>query len=81
MAAIGIILLVAGAIVAYGVDAAVDGVDLRVIGLIIMAGGVLALLTAAIQGAGWMSMSSRKMRTERHMSDDGRHYVEESKIA
>lgn len=80
MAAIGIILIVAGAIVAFAVDAAVEGVDLRVLGYILMAGGGLALLAAAIQGAGWMSMGSNRMRSERHVSSDGRHVVEESRV-
>jgi len=79
MAAIGIILIVAGAIIAWGVNAAVDGVDLQVIGYIVMAGGAIALLVAAIQAAGWWSRSTTRMQTERHVSPDGRHYVEETK--
>lgn len=79
MAAIGIILLVVGAIVAWGINAAFDGVDLQAIGFIIMAGGVLALLVAAIQAAGWWSRSARHMQTERHVSADGQHYVEETR--
>lgn len=78
LAILGIILIVAGAIITFAVDAAADGVDLEALGYILMAGGGLALLAAAIQGAGWMSMSSNKMHTERHMSSDGRHYVEET---
>lgn len=78
MAAIGVMLIVVGAIVAFGVDAAVEGLDLRAIGFIVMAGGGLALLIGAIQGAGIMSMKSRRMSTERHVSADGQHYVEET---
>ncbi len=78
MAALGIFLIVAGAIVAWGVDAVVDGFDLQAIGYILMAGGAIALLVAAIRAAGWMSMTNRRMRTERHMSSDGQHYVEET---
>ena len=78
LALLGIILIVAGAIVAFAVDTAVEGVDLRILGYILMAGGGLSLLAAAITGAGWMSMSNRKMKTERHASSDGRHYVEET---
>lgn len=81
LALFGIILIVAGAIVTFAVSTAVEGVDLEALGYILMAGGGLALLAAAIQGAGWMSMSSKKMRTERHMSDDGQHYVEETHTA
>jgi hypothetical protein len=77
-AALGIILIVAGAIVAFGIERAVDGFDLQAIGYIMMVGGALSLLVAAIQGLGWMSRSRRTFETERHMSPDGSHYVEET---
>jgi hypothetical protein len=80
-AALGILLLVAGAIVTFAIDRQADGVDLAAIGWIMMAGGGLALFVAAVQGAGWMTMNKTKMRTERHVSDDGKHYVEESQTA
>ena len=76
-AAIGVILVVAGAILTFAVEKTVEGVDLDVIGWIMMGGGALSLIIAAIQGAGWMSMSNSKLHTERHMTDDGKHYVEE----
>jgi hypothetical protein len=79
MAAIGIILLIVGAVVVWGVDTAVDGVDLQAIGYIVMAGGALALVVAAIQALGWWSRSTTTMQTERHVSPDGRHYVEETR--
>ena len=78
MAALGIILMIAGGIVAWGVDAVADDFDLQAIGYILIAGGAIALLVAAIQGAGWMSRSNRQMRTERHVSTDGNHFVEET---
>ena len=77
-AALGIILLVAGAVVTFAVDTAVDGVDLKALGYIMMGGGALSLLIAAIQGAGYMSMGKNKMSSERHVSPDGRHVVEET---
>jgi hypothetical protein len=80
-AALGVLLVVAGAILTFAVNEAVDGVNLEVIGWILMGGGALSLLIAAIQGAGWMSMSNTRMRTERHVSDDGHHYVEETRSA
>lgn len=80
-AALGIILLVAGAIVTFAVDQQAEGVDLAAVGWIMMAGGGLALLVAAVQGAGWMSMTKTRMHTERHMSDDGKHYVEDTQTA
>jgi hypothetical protein len=78
MAALGILLVVAGAIIAWGVDAVVDGFDLQAIGYILMAGGAIALVVAAIRGAGWMSMRSTKMRTERVASPDGTQFVEQT---
>ncbi len=80
MTALGVILIIAGAVLAFGIDAAVDGADLRLIGLIVMAGGLLALIVGIVQGNGFSSMGSRKMRTERHVSADGRHVVDESEV-
>jgi Domain of unknown function (DUF6458) len=79
MAALGIILIVAGAIVSFAIDRAVDGVDLVVLGYILMAGGALALIAAAVRGALWKSSSNTDIHTERHMSPDGQHYVEETR--
>lgn len=76
-AILGILLLVAGAIVTFAVERSADGVDLEAIGWILMAGGALSLLVALIQAAGWMSMSNTKFHTERHVSADGQHFVEE----
>ena len=74
---LGIILLVVGAIVTFAIDASVDGVDLVVIGYILMAGGVASLLAAAVQGAAWQSRSNSKMHVEKHRSSDGQHFVED----
>lgn len=74
---LGIILLVVGAIVTFAIDATADGVDLVVIGYILMAGGVASLLAAAVQGAAWQSRSNSKMHVEKHMSSDGQHFVED----
>lgn len=79
LALFGILLVVAGAIVAFAVNTSVEGVDMEALGYILMGGGGLALLAAAIKGAGWMSMSKNKMHSERHASADGNHYVEETK--
>jgi hypothetical protein len=77
-AALGIILLVAGAIITFAVDRQAEGVDLAAIGWIMMAGGALSLVVAIVQGAGWMSMNKTKMHSEKHVSSDGRHQVEET---
>lgn len=76
-AALGIVLLVAGAIITFAIDRNAEGVDIAQIGWIIMAGGGLALMIAAIQAAGWMSARNTTFHTERHMTADGRHFVEE----
>lgn len=81
LVALGIMLVIVGAIVTFAIDAAVDGVDLQAIGWIIMGGGALALIAAAIQGAGWLSMSNRQMHSERHVSSDGNHVVEDTKVS
>jgi len=75
---LGIILLVAGALITFAIDAAIEGVDLVAVGYILMGAGVLSLIAAAIQGAGFMSMGNNKMRSERHVSPDGNHVVEET---
>ena len=78
---IGIILVIVGAIITFAIDAAVEGVDLKAVGFILMAGGGLALVAGAIKGAGMMSMGDKKMRSERHVSPDGNHVVEESEVS
>lgn len=75
---LGIILLALGAIVAFAINAAVEGVDLLAIGYILMGSGVIALIAAAIQGAGFMSMGKHDMVSEKHVSPDGNHVVEET---
>lgn len=77
-AALGIILLVAGAVLAFAVEREAEGVDLTAIGWIMIAGGGLALIVAMVQGAGFMSLNKSKLRSERHMSSDGQHVVEET---
>ena len=77
-AGLGIILIITGAIVAFGVEQAVDGFDLQAIGYILMVGGAISLLVAAIQGLGWMSRGRHKVQSERIVSPDGGHVVEET---
>ncbi len=77
---LGIILVVAGAVLTFAVNTAVDNVDLAAIGWILMAGGAIAFVAAAIRGAGWMSMSNKRYTSERHVSPDGQHVVEETRM-
>ncbi len=76
-AALGIILLVAGAVLAYAVEAESEGFDLVTIGWILMAGGAVSLVVAMIQGAGLLSRSNMQVHAERHRSADGRVDVED----
>lgn len=80
-AALGILLLIAGAILVFAVEKSAEGIDIAAIGWILIAGGGLSLLVAAIRAAGWMSMTNSKMHVERHASADGRHVVEETHTA
>ena len=80
-AALGILLIVAGAIITFAVDRQAEGVDLEALGWILMAGGGLSLLISAIVGASWMSTRSQHVHTERHVSADGGHLVEETHVA
>jgi hypothetical protein len=80
-AALGIFLIVTGAVLTFAINDTFEGVDLEMIGWILMAGGAVSLLVAAVIGAGWMASNKSRFVTERHVSDDGRHYVEETKTA
>lgn len=77
---LGIFLVVVGAIVAFAINTAVEGVDLQMLGWIIMGGGLIAIVAGAIQGAGMTSMTRNRMRSERHVSPDGHHVVEETDV-
>ncbi len=79
LVAFGIILVIAGAIITFAVDAQVDNVDLAAIGWILMAGGAASILFGAIRGASFMSMRNTRFQHERHVSPDGTHVVEETR--
>lgn len=76
---IGIILLVAGAILAFAVNESVESVDLVMIGWILIAAGGLSLLIGAVRAMGLMSMQTNRVRTERQVSSDGNVMVEETR--
>lgn len=58
VAALGLVLIVGGALVAWGVDAFASGFDLQAIGYLMMGGGALALAGAAISGLGGVSAAN-----------------------
>lgn len=70
MTALGLLLFAAGAIMRFAIAYSVDGVDLSVIGVILMAVGAVAFIV------GLFKPSSHTV-SERHVSADGRHVVEE----
>jgi len=81
LAALGIVLIVAGAILTFAVDRQAEGFDINAVGWILMAGGALALLAALIQAVAWSGSRGFKSHTERHVSGDGGSYVEEKRVS
>ncbi|MBK9726403.1 MAG: DUF6458 family protein [Candidatus Lutibacillus vidarii] len=59
----GVFLLVLGAILNWGVADRVSGVNLHVIGLICMAGGVLAILLSLVTGSRSRGYSATRTAT------------------
>jgi hypothetical protein len=72
MAAIGLVLLALGAVLRYAITAEANGVDLDMVGLILMATGGVGFLFGLFEG------TFRRNRVERHVSTDGRHVIEEN---
>jgi hypothetical protein len=75
MALLGILLMVIGAILIWGIDVVTNGVNLDVIGVILLVAGALAFVAGLFTGG-----FGSRMRTERHVSGDGRHVVEDSSV-
>lgn len=72
MGGLGVLLLAVGAVLAFAVNYEAEGVDLSMIGVILMIVGAIGLLAALVQGR----FMSFRTTTERHVSNDGRHVVE-----
>ena len=72
MGALSILLLAAGAILTFAVDATASGVDLVAVGVILMVVGGLGLIVSLVRG------TFTGFRSERYVSPDGRHMVEET---
>ena len=73
MGAFSLFLIAVGAILAFAVNAAVDNVNIVAVGIILMVVGGIGLIAAMARGSFWGGY-----RSERHVSADGRHVVEES---
>jgi hypothetical protein len=71
MAALGITLIALGAVLRYAVTAEASGIDLDMVGIIMMATGAVGFVLGLFEGR------MRSTRTEtHHVSDDGDHVVE-----
>jgi len=70
MTALGITLIALGAVLRYAVTAEASGIDLDLVGLIMMATGGVGFVFGLFEGR------MRSTRTETHVSDDGDHVVE-----
>lgn len=71
---IGIVLLVVGGILAFAVNATIAGIDIHVIGYIVMAGGALALIIGLVIQ---LPRSRRNRSTSVTTDQAGRQYVTE----
>lgn len=76
MGGIGILLIAVGAILAFAVSVEAEGVDLETVGVILMAVGAIAVVLAMIRGRFW----GMTTRTERAVSPDGSHVVEQTHV-
>jgi hypothetical protein len=79
MAVLGILLMVIGAVLLWGVDVFTSGVNLHAIGVIFLVLGAISFV-AGLVTTGGLGFGTRS-RTERHVSGDGRHVVEESSFS
>jgi hypothetical protein len=74
MGGLGVLLIAIGAIVAFALNVSVNEVDLRTVGWILMAVGAVAVVAGLLRdGPFW------RVRSERHVSADGRHVVDETR--
>ncbi len=76
---LGIVLLVAGAIITFALEAEVSGVDIATVGFILMIAGAVSLIAGAFQAAAWRQSGKSRFTSERHVSPDGQHVVEETR--
>lgn len=74
MGGLGVVLLAIGAVMAFALNVAVPEVDLREVGFILMAVGLVAFIAGIVRDAPFW-----KMRSEHHVSPDGRHVVDETR--
>jgi hypothetical protein len=74
MGGLGVLLIAVGAIIAFALNVAVSEVDLAAVGVILMVVGAVAVIAALLRdGPFW------RVRSEHHVSSDGRHAVDETR--
>lgn len=72
MGALSLLLVAAGAILAWAVKDTSSGFDLHMIGIILLVVGIVGFVASMARGS-WLGFSSTR---ERHVSTDGRTVVE-----
>lgn len=75
MGAFSLFLIAVGAILTFAINAAVEGIELSTVGVILMIVGAIGVVAAIARGE--FGTFGRR-RTERHVSPDGRHVYEET---
>lgn len=75
MGALGIFLLAVGAVLTYALETDVSGIDLNVVGIILMVVGGLAVILSLVRG----NFGGFRTRTTRQVSDDGHTIVEDQR--
>ena len=77
MGVLSLLLFAAGAILYFAVETTVSGLDLAMVGVILMIVGAVGVVLSLLRGTmvGWSSS-----KTRRSVSADGRTVVEESQI-
>ena len=80
-AVLGIIALVAGVVITFAIDHQAGAVDLGVVGWVLLVGGGALLLVEMVSDTIRSATTRTHVRTERHMTDDGHHVVEDSRVA
>ncbi len=79
MGALGLVMLAAGAVIYFAVDATVSGVNLAALGVILMVIGALGVVAGLATGS--FARFGYRARTTRSVSPDGRTVVEEQRVA
>lgn len=77
MGALSVLLIAGGAILTWGIEREADGVDLRLIGVIMMVVGAIGLIASLMRG----SLLGFRTTRERHVSTDGRTVVESERTS